>query len=57
MGKRILFSFQTLKTSMNERERRRQREPLIFLQAVLHSEGADPCLMRPENYTVFGRPL
>jgi hypothetical protein len=39
---------------MNERARRRHKEPLIFLKVVLHSEGADTDSVGPEACTVFG---
>jgi len=39
---------------MNERARRRYKESLIFIKAVLHSEKADPDSVGPEAYTAFG---
>jgi hypothetical protein len=38
----------------NETARRRHEESLIFLYAVLHSEGTDSGFVGPEAYTVFG---
>jgi hypothetical protein len=42
---------------LNETARRRHKESLIFLQAVMHSEGAEPGSVEPEAYTVLGPPL
>jgi len=42
---------------MNERARRRRKESLISLQAVMHSAGAKTDSVGPEAYTVFGAPF